>query len=93
MKIRTKDNKEFSVSRRLKKLDKPVQIFEFKVLDDNMGYLKINRFWGDRFKSEFDSLYHEIRKTSKLIIDIFIFCSVMFSFPKHRFSRIVPRNR
>lgn len=70
LKIRTKDNKEFSVSRRLKKLDKPVQIFEFKVLDDNMGYLKINRFWGDRFKSEFDSLYHEIRKTSKLIIDI-----------------------
>ena len=28
LKIRTKDNKEFSVSRRLKKLDKPVQIFE-----------------------------------------------------------------
>ena len=39
-------------------------------MDDNIGYLKINRFWGDRFKSEFDSLYHEIRKTSKLIIDI-----------------------
>ena len=49
---------------------KNFEIFESKVLDDNIGYLKINRFWGDRFKSEFDSLYHEIRKTSKLIIDI-----------------------
>ncbi len=70
LRIRTKDNKEFSVSRRLKKPDEPVRIFEFKVLDDNIGYLKINRFWGDRFKSEFDSLYREITKTSKLIIDI-----------------------
>jgi carboxyl-terminal processing protease len=46
------------------------KIFEFKILENNIGYLKINRFWGDDFKIQFDNLINEIQKTSKLIIDV-----------------------
>ena len=51
-------------------LDNSDKIFDYKVLKNNIGLLKINDFWGNDFNKKFDSLYQEILKTDKLIIDL-----------------------
>lgn len=48
--------------------NKPVM--QFKVMKDNIGYLKINNFMANNFISTFDKLYKKISGTSALIIDI-----------------------
>lgn len=44
--------------------------FEYKVLEGNVGYLKIKSFTGNNFTGEFDKIYPEIEKTNSLIIDL-----------------------
>lgn len=68
--IKSKSGKVFTISRKLSKNIKENPIFEFKVLKDGIGYLKISRFWGDNFEAEFDSIYPRIGNTTKLIIDV-----------------------
>lgn len=68
--IKSKNGKVFTISRKLKKNTKEDPIFEFKVLQDGIGYLKITRFWGENFETEFDSIYPRIGTTTKLIIDV-----------------------
>lgn len=45
--------------------------FEYKVLDGNIGYLKVDNFMQNSFsKSRFDEIYTEILKTDGLVIDL-----------------------
>lgn len=45
--------------------------FEYKLLDGNIGYLKVNNFVQNDFvKKKFDKIYKKILKTDGLIIDI-----------------------
>lgn len=46
------------------------KIFDYKVIDNNIGWLKITTFMGDDFLQQFDKLYEEILNTDKLIIDL-----------------------
>ena len=48
----------------------PKSIFDFTVLEDNIGLLKISDFWRDNYTVYFDSIYKEILATDGLIIDI-----------------------
>ena len=44
---------------------------KYQLINDKTGYLKINHFGGgDGFQRLFDSIYTEVKKTNKLIIDI-----------------------
>ena len=70
LKLKMRSGKEFIIKRNMSRTVKKHPIFEFKIMDDNVGYLKIRRFYGDNIESEFDSIYKEIKKTSKLIIDV-----------------------
>ena len=45
-------------------------LFDFRVLEDNIGILKIADFWRDNFTVLFDSIYEKIVDTDALIIDI-----------------------
>ena len=72
LKIKTKAGKEFSISRKDGKRSTDPPIFQFKQLKNNVGYLKISRFWGENLEEKFDSLFLEIKKTEKLIIDVSI---------------------
>ncbi|WP_337940618.1 S41 family peptidase [Parabacteroides sp.] len=46
-------------------------VFEYKVLDGNIGLLSIKSFLNDDFRrEEFDKIYEQILKTNALIIDI-----------------------
>jgi len=46
------------------------KIFDFSVLENNIGMLKINGFWQENFTSYFDAIYEKILDTDALIIDI-----------------------
>ena len=44
--------------------------FEYKKLENNIGYLKIYSFTGKDFTKEFDDIYKTLETTSALIIDL-----------------------
>jgi C-terminal processing protease CtpA/Prc len=48
----------------------PTPLFDFSVLEGNIGMLKIDDFWQDNFTAHFDSIYEKILATDALIIDI-----------------------
>ena len=48
----------------------PNPLFDFTVLEDNIGLLKIDDFWRDNYTTHFDSIYRKILATEGLIIDI-----------------------
>jgi len=48
----------------------PIPLFDFSVLENNIGMLKIDDFWRDNFMTHFDSIYEKILTTDALIIDI-----------------------
>jgi C-terminal processing protease CtpA/Prc len=48
----------------------PTPIFDFSVLENNIGMLRIDDFWRDNFTANFDSIYGKILATDALIIDI-----------------------
>lgn len=48
----------------------PFQSYEFDVLNGNIGYLKINTFYDQNYRSIFDSIYQKILSTDALIIDL-----------------------
>ncbi len=50
--------------------DKRGNLFDFKLLDNNIGLLKISSFMGEHFAQEFDSIYQLTSNASSLIIDI-----------------------
>ena len=45
-------------------------LFDFSVLDGNIGVLKIKDFWEENFTAQFDSIYKKIIATDAIIIDI-----------------------
>lgn len=51
-------------------IDSTSSIFDYNVLKENIGILKINTFMGNDFIREFDHIYPEIEKTNALIIDL-----------------------
>jgi C-terminal processing protease CtpA/Prc len=48
----------------------PAPVFDFRIIDNNTGFLKIRRFWGDDYQKQFDSIYPQLLKTDALIIDV-----------------------
>lgn len=42
----------------------------FSKLSHGVGYLRINRFWGESFSVTFDKIYKQILETDALIIDV-----------------------
>lgn len=70
IKIENNEGEKIFVSRKMTKSEVETGVFEFEVLENNIGHLKINQFWGDNIISEFDELFPELMKTSKLIIDV-----------------------
>ena len=48
----------------------PTPLFDFSVLENNIGLLKIDDFWRDNYTALFDSIYRKILATDGLIIDI-----------------------
>jgi C-terminal processing protease CtpA/Prc len=48
----------------------PKPLFDFTVLEDNIGLLKIDDFWRNNYTAHFDSIYKKILATDALIIDI-----------------------
>jgi len=48
----------------------PTPLFDFTVLEDNIGLLRIDDFWQNNFTAHFDSIYEKIHTTDALIIDI-----------------------
>lgn len=48
--------------------DSPIMSFSMK--KNAIGYLKINTFMGNEFRSDFDKIYPQLLKTSALIIDL-----------------------
>lgn len=68
--LKTANGKTFAVDRKLKSKKEDIKAYIFKVLDNNIGYLKITRFWGENLNESFDSLLPEILKTEGLIIDV-----------------------
>lgn len=59
-----------AVRRDLKIEEPKIEGLSFKKLSNNIGHLKLTRFWGDDFKPTFDSIYPMLKNTSALIIDI-----------------------
>ncbi|MCL2098522.1 MAG: S41 family peptidase [Bacteroidales bacterium] len=49
---------------------RPMPLFDFSVMEDNIGMLRIDDFWRDNFTAHFDSIYTKILATDALIIDI-----------------------
>lgn len=70
LRIKTKKKKTFSISRKLSKSSRRKPTFSFKILGNNIGYLKIRRFWGKGLTAQFDSIYPSVKKAKKLIIDV-----------------------
>ena len=48
----------------------PTPLFDFTVLENNIGLLRIDDFWRDNFRAYFDAIYEQILTTDALIIDI-----------------------
>jgi Periplasmic protease len=62
---------ESTISRSMFENDLPPKpIFDFTILEHNIGLLKIYDFWRDDFTTHFDSIYEKILATNGLIIDI-----------------------
>lgn len=62
---------EFAISRSMPEEDLPAApLFDFSVLEGNIGMLKIQDFWRENFTGHFDSNYEKILATDGLIIDI-----------------------
>ncbi len=61
---------ESSISRSLPEKNSTPALFEFSVLENNIGMLKIEDFWQEDFIALFDSIYQKILPTDALIIDI-----------------------
>jgi len=62
---------ESTISRSMSENDlPPTPLFDFKVIESNIGLLKIDDFWRDNFTAHFDSIYEKILATDALIIDI-----------------------
>ena len=70
--IKTADGQRFSIDRNLRSSATFDPTFDFKVLEDGVGYLRICRFWGEGIRSNFDSIYQKISTVDKLIIDVSI---------------------
>lgn len=68
--LKMKNGITFTISRKLKSEEKETKAYEFKILKNSIGYLKLNRFWGENLNQKFDSILPEILKTKSLIIDI-----------------------
>lgn len=48
----------------------PKALFDFTILENNIGLLKIGSFWHDDYAANFDSIYKKVLATNALIIDI-----------------------
>ena len=48
----------------------PKPLFDFSILENNIGLLKIDNFWHDNYTVQFDSIYEKAFTTDALIIDI-----------------------
>lgn len=69
--FKNRDGKTFTIeSHRNINWDIANNTFDYKILNGNVGLLKINTFMGNDFKKEFDVLYQNIKKTDVLIIDL-----------------------
>ena len=47
-----------------------MSLFDFKILHNNIGLLKISSFWDDKYFEQFDSIYTKMTNINALIIDI-----------------------
>jgi C-terminal processing protease CtpA/Prc len=71
-----KDNKgkifEYTISYSMSEEEnqKNNSLFDFKVIENNIGLLKVSAFWGDKYVQQFDSVYNLIKDIDGLIIDI-----------------------
>lgn len=72
MLLKNKQGKSFSYesTRNVKWDINSNQTFDYKVMDNNIGYLKIYTFMGNNFISDFDEIYKQIENTNGLIIDL-----------------------
>ena len=61
---------ESAISRSLPENNLERSLFEFSILENNIGLLRINSFWHENFTTYFDSIYEKILTTDALIIDI-----------------------
>ncbi len=70
LRIKANNGKVYFINRKLSGDKKLEPAFEFKKLTDQVGYLKISRFWGNNLEAKFDSVFSCIQNCSKLIIDV-----------------------
>jgi len=70
IKLKTKNGKVYSISRKLTNAKSITPAYEFRKLNDETGYLKLNRFWGENLDAKFDSIFQNIQSMPKLIIDV-----------------------
>ena len=49
---------------------RPMSLFDFKIIDENIGVLKISSFWDDNYFEQFDAIYEKLTDIDALIIDI-----------------------
>ena len=62
---------EQSISHSMSEKKLPAKpLFDFKEIDNHIGFLKINAFWGDNYVERFDSIYEKLAHIDALIIDI-----------------------
>ena len=47
-----------------------IPLFDFSILENNIGVIKIDNFWQRNFTEQFDTIYEKILATDALIIDI-----------------------
>lgn len=68
--LKTNTGKVYAISRKLTNAKSNTPAFEFRKLNEETGYLKINRFWGENLDAKFDSIFKNIQSMPKLIIDV-----------------------
>ena len=61
---------EYELPRNLIRHHPSGSIMSFEMLEDGIGKLTINQFWGDEFQPVFDSIFPMLAKTKGLIVDI-----------------------
>ncbi len=64
------ESRELVVDRNMKWKGSRTQNMSFELLENNSGLLKINTFFANDFKEEFDSVFQKALHAKKLIIDI-----------------------
>lgn len=74
VKLKIKHSKDQSIdtltiSRKLVQIN-DFKEYEYKKLENNVGYLKINTFYSTNYKTIFDSIYSNLLNTNSLIIDL-----------------------